>query len=196
MVKTNKKSLVALVVMAFLLVASIVMAATGAWFTASDNASGSEDIQFGKVAIDVAEWDDTDGWSNLGLTDGAENLHAMPGSIYTGKFVISNAGDEDVYYKVTAISVKVSYEGADVTNVLSSYITIDGDDTSAAPVLLKVSDTKDVAITVTISEELPNEVPNGEGKIVCNGGELSLSFDITVEAVQAANNTDGANGWA
>ena len=81
MVKTNKKSLVALVVMAFLLVASIVMAATGAWFTASDNASGSEDIQFGKVAIDVAEWDDTDGWSNLGLTDGAENLHAMPGSI-------------------------------------------------------------------------------------------------------------------
>lgn len=47
----NKKSLVALVVMAFMLVASITMAATGAWFTADATAIDGKELNFGRIAL-------------------------------------------------------------------------------------------------------------------------------------------------
>ena len=52
--KKSSKSLIALVVMAILLVASIVLGATGAWFTSYRNVS-PEDLTFGNIEIEAAQ---------------------------------------------------------------------------------------------------------------------------------------------
>lgn len=91
--KKSSKSLIALVVMALLLVASIALAATGAWF--SDIASGTGNGTFG--TIDVGDT----------VTVTVDST-IMPGDKITVT-PVAYAGTADAYYKV---SVSFSGEGA------------------------------------------------------------------------------------
>lgn len=98
--KKNSKSIIALVVMALLLVASIVLAATGAWFTQL-NKGAEKNISFGKVDVAVND-------NGYGFYRGAaETDTLMPGDTIKAKLTLTRAADsDDVWYTYT-ISVKV-----------------------------------------------------------------------------------------
>lgn len=101
MVKSkNKKSVIALVVMAFLLVASIVLAATGAWFTASGNANLTDGkLKFGTVALKV----EADTGNGVYRADGTTKITdgiLVAGDQVKSKFTITNESDTAVYYLV------------------------------------------------------------------------------------------------
>lgn len=98
----NKKSLVALVVMAFMLVASITMAATGAWFTDTATAINGSTLDFGKIAL-------ADETVNGGVTavskSGTSDL-LMPGDTLTINFTAKNA--EEAAYWIADVDVTIA----------------------------------------------------------------------------------------
>lgn len=105
MVKSkNKKSVIALVVMAFLLVASICLAATGAWFTSAKTDAGKT-LTFGKVAITVTSTDGLKVVKGDKAGDYLEATNVMPGDSLSYEGTIANEGDEAYLF------VKYSVEG-------------------------------------------------------------------------------------
>ena len=133
--KKNSKSIIALVVMALLLVASIVLAATGAWFTQIAKPADDKTISFGKVDVTVAE-------TGFGFARGetAVTEKLMPGDKINAKLTLTNNnGDEPwVVYKIN-----VTINGTDVSamssfsdpvklstisdGVLDASVTLDGE---------------------------------------------------------------------
>lgn len=106
--KKSTKSLIALVVMALLLVASIALAATGAWF--SDSGTGSAAGKFGTVSVD----------ESISVSI-AENP-VLPGDTIT----ITNpqyTGDVAAYYEVV---VKIVGEGIATDKTTYGYIASAG----------------------------------------------------------------------
>lgn len=104
MVKSkNKKSVIALVVMAFLLVASICLAATGAWFT-SQIAGAKDEVNFGEITVTLGE-----GSLAKVVDHGATELtgNVMPGDDVSAKIIVTNAKDECWY----AVKLTVTVEG-------------------------------------------------------------------------------------
>lgn len=105
MVKTNKKSLIAMIAMVVLLIASIAMGITGAWFTAQDDAAlgtgGS--LKFGEIAVSAS----AEGKLQLKHNGGdyvevtAENTLVMPGDYIKGakaSFAVTTNDDCGFYY--------------------------------------------------------------------------------------------------
>ena len=113
MVKNKKlsKSSVAIIVLALLLVASLVMGMTGAWFT--DSVSKVENgLKFGTVKLSITEasenWQiDTDetGHPYLEATD------MMPGDTLTGDFNLQNEGDPAYVFMVYHGEIIKALEG-------------------------------------------------------------------------------------
>ena len=107
MVKSkNKKSVIALVVMAFLLVASICLAATGAWFT-SEREDAGKTLTFGKVAITVTSTEGLKVVKGDKAGNYLEATNVMPGDSLSYDGTITNEGDEAylfVKYSVTGLA--------------------------------------------------------------------------------------------
>ena len=111
MVKTkSKKSVIALVVMAILLVLSMAMTITGAWFTDYLDQE-TDSLEFGKIDI---EWNASNGYSFTYDCE-EEGLPVMPGCVLTLEGTIDNL-EEKAYigYKMTIAFTK------DVEIVLTS----------------------------------------------------------------------------
>lgn len=166
--KKNSKSIIALVVMAVLLVASIVLAATGAWFTANGK-TDDKTLTFGTVKI--AKVEETVAVSN---TIDTENVKLMPGSKLAGNLVVNYTGDSAAY-----IRYKVAVSGDGAANVTLALTGAEADgwvyaETAAATDLT-------VAINGSVATTVDNEA---QGKTV------TLSF--TVEALQKANTAASA----
>ena len=97
----NKKSLVALVVMAFMLVASITMAATGAWFTADATAINGTPLNFGKIALSGEAGTVTAATQKTPTTD-----LLMPDDKLTITFSATNA--EEAAYWIADVDVTIA----------------------------------------------------------------------------------------
>lgn len=185
----NKKSVIALVVMALLLVASIVLAATGAWFTDKETGTSDKTLDFGKVDITLTNNLESATWSGLGTES-----KVMPGSKLAGTFVLENAGDQDVYYTYTLSADLYSGETKIVlTEDQKALIKITAEPETALTKeagkefykLAAGSTTVTFNIKVEISENLTNKL----GEYVMNGGDYTVKCAIEVDAVQAANFT-------
>ena len=164
----NKKSLVALVVMAFMLVASITMAATGAWFT--DQATGtSSKITFGTVSFSAEE---------ANVTTTIKNLYAnttdlvMPGSEITVSCDLTYTGTASAW-----VRYKLSCSNTNVTLAQSDYYYV--------ATKMETGQTVVTDITATVSKELTNAGIEG----------TEVTFTLQIEAIQAAN-TASENGAA
>lgn len=92
--KRNTKSIIALVVMSLLLVASILLAATGAWFT-DKVADNSGTVNFGKINIEYT--------TPYSFTENGKTV--MPGDTLHFAGVITNQ-EEDAY-----VAIEVSLTG-------------------------------------------------------------------------------------
>lgn len=96
--KKNSKSIIALVVMAVLLVASIVLAATGAWFTSKAQANG-EELAFGQITVGVTGFA-----TSASNTVDTANKNLMPGGELKLAGTITNEKDAAyVAYKISMV---------------------------------------------------------------------------------------------
>lgn len=168
--KKMNKSTVAVIVLALLLVLSLVLTATGAWFT--DKASDSADKTFGTLKLKTVSLDNV----AVANTIDTANVKLMPGSTISGDIDVENIGDSAAWlrYKIEFTGEGAEYLKNEQGEALSSeYVYV-------ADALAGTTKT-----TIAVSAKVPAEVKNvAQGKTV--------TITVTVEALQQAN-TDATN---
>ena len=158
--KKNSKSIIALIVMALLLVASIALAATGAWFT-DKLTDGGDTVNFGKIDIE---------YSTPFSLAGDPTL-VMPGDALTVAGEIVN--NEEAAYIAVKISVTGTKEAKNFYAVKK--VAADGTITLAS-------------VVGGEGENLGKIVLNGDDyDNTYQGKEISIT--VSVAAVQQANVT-------
>ena len=178
----NKKSVIAIIAMAFLLVASIVLAATGAWFTAKASANKDETIKFGTVTISLTE-KTTGAWTTQSTVEGEK----MPGDSYSVAYTLKNTGSQDVYYKATAtVTLKQGEEVKTITGITVKLDAATATAVSGDIYELAANAERDFTGSIELSKDLLNEH---------QGKTYTVSFVINVEAVQKANFTPATDTW-
>lgn len=165
--KKNSKSIIALVVMALLLVASIVLAATGAWFTAN-GATTEKPLKFGTVTIKGVTEDVV--VKNTDTT--LEKL--MPGSNLSGKLTVEYTGNAAAY-----IRYKVTVDGAGKGFVTLTLTGADADGWVYAETAASTNLVADVAGSVATT--VGNDAQDAD---------VTIKFDV--EAIQKANTAASA----
>ena len=126
MVKSKKmsKTSIAVIVLALLLVLSLVMGMTGAWFTAKQGSASDTQLDFGRVVLNVT------GGSFGQVTHAAANADAayetdveiMPGDTINYSInVAKGANSEDFYYRIFVVVSGV--ESGDYTADTTVYDT-------------------------------------------------------------------------
>ncbi len=173
MTKSKNKSIIALVVMAFMLVASIALAATGAWFT-DKLATESKTFTFGSVDIAWAEG------NTFKLDDAAitENQQVLPGCKITYEGTINNEGASNAYVVVQ------------ITATLSNGLTWAdvGDDDPSSTKLQAINVGKTQAVSATI--ELPTSLKD-QNKLAGK----TITTSVTVYAIQE-HHLDSIQDWS
>ena len=172
--KKNSKSIIALIVMSFLLVASIVLAATGAWFT-SQAKQDAGSLTFGTVVIGLDSTAAADVIATSETPNATELL--MPGDTLEITFQVNYTGTANAYV-VAYVEVTTSggtgnmdaieamggwYAIADATTNLASTDKLSTTTTSNVEAaddgeeagLVTVGTNNSRSISVRIQEEIP-----------------------------------------
>lgn len=167
------KSTVAIVLLSLLLVLSLILTATGAWFT-DTKTSPDKDLSFGTLKLDAIT---LDGVAVANTIDTA-NLNLMPGSTISGKVAVKNSGNSAAWirYKVT-----FSGEGAADLTLGEGYGEYQYVETALAG-----NASMDIEIAASVAKTVGNSAQGKEVKLV-----------IVVEALQQANTaaTNVAATW-
>ena len=161
--KKNTKSIIALVVLSLLLIASICLAATGAWFTDKKDGSGAK-VTFGTVNIQGS-----DGAVTVAKADAV----AMPGDTLKVTGAIKNEGTAKVWVRY---KLSHTYAGPNTELKTALDAAFKGDYTYVADAVAAGA-SADLTKDVIISTNLGN---TAQGAI----------FEVTLvmEAIQWANN--------
>ena len=202
--KKMSKSSIAVIVLSILLVLSLILGFTGAWFTDSKNKDLSDDsLKFGTVAINLEEGSAA-AWKNRGLTKTVETENIVPGSSMAATLTLSNTGTEDVYIKVGS-EAKLVVDSKELTGVEGITVTLamdtEGANNKATAVdghdgvyKLNSADKQDFKVIVSIATSVGNEITVGEDSVTLNGKNTqiaaALTLTLNVKAVQVANNTE------
>lgn len=128
MVKTNKKSLIAMIAMVVLLIASIAMGITGAWFTATDKQeSDGANLTFGSVSVSGTITGMEVKLNGADWTTVTTETVVMPGDMVRGgvaTFTITTNDRAGVYYLIKSgedyYTKDGKYESGDLTAVATS----------------------------------------------------------------------------
>lgn len=168
----------AIAILTMLLVASLVMSMTGAWFTSTDGDSDTG-LSFGTVTL--ADID-----AGFTFNVGEESIDVlMPGDTIDVDFTLENAGTADMWVR---FKLEANGDGAAAftTGVKDQTVTgytfkiEDGYFYKIAPALGGATDTnytQEIDIQFVIATTIADAY---EGK--------AISFNLVVEAIQAANN--------
>ena len=179
MVKNRKmsKASVAIIVLALLLVFSLVMGITGAWFT-DTKSNNATSLQFGTVSL--AALNMGTGVSVTNTID-ASNEHLMPGSTVSGTVTVQNTGNSAAWLRY-----KIEFGGAGAAHLTDE----NGDPLSSAYVYVATALAGGASTTIPVAAEVPEETGNA-------AQNLAVTVTITVEALQQANTaaTNVAATW-
>jgi hypothetical protein len=171
----------AIAVLTVLLVASLVMSMTGAWFTATD-ATTDDGHTFGTITLGSMN-------SSFSYTLGENSGDViMPGDKIDIDFDVKNTGTADMWVKFQLIA-----QGSGATHLAtqpsgltpSGYSYESGDDFFYRDAPLQDGDAVEL---ISFELEIPNATTTGEGD--------TIDFVLNLDAVQVANNLNrSTDGW-
>ena len=178
--KKMNKSTVAIVVLALLLIVSLVLTATGAWFTDKADQDAKSNLTFGKVDIEMTSSD----YAAKTKTAAVDGYDIMPGDVIGGTVDVNNKF-EAVYVKFTVTATDELHTDTALTlkNVKlgATALTADADGSYYGAIA------KETASTVfTFDVELTGTAYGNEYQ-----GQ-KLSFKVSVSAIQQANRGNDA----
>ena len=181
--KKMSKSTVAIVLLSLLLVLSLILTATGAWFTATDNKSTQEvKMTFGNLSVTGSVTDLEVKLDGTKWTKAAETQIVMPGDMVRGgvyTFTITTNDSEGAYYLLKSGD---KYYTVGDNNALTEY-------TSGA--LTAVATNGTATITFGGIGEEGSYVGGAEGSKILNkaqNGVLTISSgEYTIYVIQASN---------
>lgn len=181
------KSTVAIVLLSLLLVLSLILTATGAWFTSSDKAEGvDKTINVGKVEIALSE---TTGMNvEYGSKNGATTVEKLVDKdTLKVTYGINNTSDVDIYYIIKSFSVKVyDYSTGTKGEELTAYEGYFGiaDQFAASTTATKLengADVNDATVTLTFDSDGVANTATAAVKAIY------VELDLQIAAIQAAH---------
>ena len=193
--KKNNSSFILTVCLMIAVIVGLMIPTALAWFTDSSTAGGNTPINFGtvNVGINIPEGEATGSLTNENsATRKLQNL--LPGDVLSATIELYNAGSVDIYAKAN-VGVSITYDGEDITNKLTDYITtsasfaegttIEGSEVFTLSTTQTLGNGLVVPISATISNTLPNEVDG----YVFNGHTANITVVLTanVAAIQKDN---------
>ncbi len=202
--KKMSKSSIAVIVLSILLVLSLILGFTGAWFTDKKD-SGTDNkgtLTFGKIALSSVA---------TNIADVKTWVNALPGDSkdLTGEVVVEG-NSEAMYVLVTATStgseLKVAQGGANVLAlnfgaeesvdfVAVTSATLDEGETLYYVAASGVDKTLNLSGSATINKDTKNVAYKGSDKVTLNktSDGIEFSFTVSASAVQARNITKDAS---
>ena len=171
--KKMRKSTVAIVLLSILLCLSMILTATGAWFTSKANGEGNAKIDFGKVEITSA---------TASVTVQAGNKY-LPGDKITGEVSFVNGSDVDIYYIYDVVAEAYS-DATYTTKLAGGLITNNASSVVKATELAANEQAEKQTITFTLVNDKEDNTLNGK--------TVYLKVTIVVKAIQKANVGDAA----
>lgn len=194
--KSNTSFVLTVCLMAVLIVSLMVPTAL-AWFTDTATGDSSTNINFGKVdiGVNIPEEDEPGALTNANSNE--RNLQRiLPGDVLTATVELYNNGNVDVYAKAN-IGVTITYDGEDITNKLTDYITTSANFSQTSTIdgsevfTLLTTQNKDNAISIPVSINISNTLPNKVDGYDFNGHTATINAIITVNiaSIQKDNYT-------
>lgn len=180
MVKSKKmsKSTIAVIVLSILLVLSLALGVTSAWFTSKENATDNDkSVTFGTVKI-------TSATATVNLDT---KKKYVPGDSFTGTVNFVNGSNVKIYYAYD-ISASMTVD-KETTSLGADYVTISGA-TAGSDVKELAGDAQADATTITFSFANTKE----DNKL--NGKSAKVVLTIHVYAMQADNIKDKPKSYA
>ena len=201
--KKMSKSSIAVIVLSILLVLSLILGFTGAWFTdKKDSGTDNGTLTFGKIALSSV---------TTNIADVKTWEKALPGDSkdLTGTVVVEG-GSEAMYVLVKATStgseLKVAKDGANVLALnfgateSADFVTVTGATLNEGETLYYVAaadadKTLNLSGRATINKDTKNVAYNGETEVPLNrtADGISFSFTVSASAIQARNITTDAS---
>ena len=211
--KKMSKSSVAIIVLAVLLVLSIVMGMTGAWFTdkaAGGNQGGNNTFQFGQISSALTI-------SSTAMSKSIEGAKAVPGdSVALPAISVGYTADFKTYLFLTFNDVVVKQNGTPLTNAQIAVLFDEATDAGIqmdladgftaldghANVYYKVYDPGAVALscnaqTLTIDTDLTRatKLQSGDGAPVLEGSTIVIEYSVSAAVVQFDHVADAAAAY-
>ena len=189
--KKMSKSTIAVIALSILLVLSLILTATGAWFTDTDSDHKDPAINFGHVEVNVTATDSdaqgtVGGWTLAQKSVSVPTEKMMPGDRYDGNINIENVGNQKIYYKVTVSSLlytKANYDASTGENPTETLAPI------AVP----------TGITVTLNETARaaavGYAAKADGATITTEayGQLDANAKLGYDAIYALDDTTNDN---
>lgn len=195
--KKMNKSTVAVIVLALLLVLSLILTATGAWFTdKTESKDNSANISWGTIAIKYTDSDDANNGVWVDKTGTTKVTKVLPGDklSFAGNIAFDTTTDAKVYMlvKISNISVEEALKQylvvSDVTLKVdgAALTAVEGVTADEGYAFYLVDTTKTVAVAGGIS--VADETPNYVGSTQLNGGaDITLTYGLEVSIIQSHN---------
>lgn len=179
MVKSKKmsKGSLAVIILAVLLVLSMIMGLTGAWFTSKAEKDGTTEVAFGKVAVAV------DGTINA--VKCTEDTKVVDGCSWTiNGATLTTASTVDMYYMYSVDAKVLDSNGAEVNDeTVKGYFTITGTTTSEQAILWE----NGKSAMPTLADV--KVVFNSKGTMNGSTETYKIKVTVSVKAIQAAHIT-------
>ena len=188
MVKSKKmsKTSIAVIILSLLLVLSMVLSLTGAWFTAGNKAidpGQGSNVHFGTfgnvtVTLSAAEWKEHNQTTGaLQNVDTSARDYYMPGDLVTStgvKFEYEGGSEGKVYYLIGMQHVAANNaQEAGFSSAAFSYFTING-----SGKFVPVSDQSPVAGELTLSKSVENHTGVYYGLLEVQGVWRTIEVDF------------------
>ena len=194
MVKNKKlsKSSIAIIVLALLLIASLVMGMTGAWFTDNQKGSGSSNLTFGKVkvttgnpaaeaAVSSALYVPGDTYAVAGTVESESDVESYV-LITTNAYLQSGEGANAKYYKVYAAETAPEEPAVDVELITNATTFTLGLDSNWTPVGAFDDDGNDETPAITV-DGFYNVAAKGAEDVAANTTvTVTVTFTLVGEA--------------
>lgn len=171
--KKMSKSTVAIVILSLLLVLSLILTATGAWFTSKTDATGNATINFGEVKV-------SDGAATI--TANKEGGLYVPGDSFTAEVSFKNGSTVEMYY-IYDVTAKVYTDSTKGTELATGLVEITGQDSATTATKLAVgANAEKQTITFNLLNDKEDNTLNGKAGVY-------VEVTIKVYAVQAEHFT-------
>lgn len=186
MVKSKKmsKSTVAIVLLSLLLVLSLILTATGAWFTSTAPAdSASSNFKYGTVSgtitagTNVKHYDATYTTGTGDAADSIERQEVLPGDWLVTSVTIKNTSDVDVYYAIK--------KGSDYYYINGKTLTAYGEATEAQKIA-EDAEALSAYFELHIETSVVYDDAHVAGQEVSFGGESFTVIFIQADNITAA----------
>ncbi len=176
------KGSLAVIILAVLLVLSMVLGLTGAWFTSKDEKDGNANVQFGKVAVAVG--------GTIAATKCTESELAVDNCSWTiNGATLTTESTVDMYYMYNVDAKVLDNTDAEVTDeTIKSYFTITGTVASNKAVLWSTGTEMPKLQDVKV-------VFNSKGAMNGKTETYKIKVTVSVKAIQAAH-IEGADADA